>query len=134
MLGMLLTCKLTHLIRWLSLTPFHRQVLIELAPSYFRYIDSTANKASALAKLMGFYTIEVKNLETGSVQAKHDLLVMENLFYDQKVARTFDLKGIQSRRVKLTHHGTERQTLYDGEWIEGNRLIMDVPDVLVMLC
>jgi Phosphatidylinositol-4-phosphate 5-Kinase len=69
---------------------------------------------------MGFYTIEIKNLETGSVQAKHDLLVMENLFYDQKVARSFDLKGIQSRRVKLASDGTQRQTLFDGEWIEGN--------------
>ena len=105
----------------------YRQVLIELAPSYFRYIDSTANKASALAKLMGFYTVEVKNLETGTVQAKHDLLVMENLFYDQKVAKTFDLKGIQSRRVKLANDGTQRQTLFDGEWIEGN-FIVHVPD------
>jgi len=68
---------------------------------------------------MGFYTIEVKNLETGSIQAKHDLLVMENLFYDQNVTKTFDLKGIQSRRVKLTSDGTSRRTLFDGEWIEG---------------
>lgn len=69
---------------------------------------------------MGFYTVEVKNLETGTVQAKHDLLVMENLFYDQKIARTFDLKGIQSRRVKLTGDETQRRTLFDGEWIDGN--------------
>ncbi|KAF8584543.1 hypothetical protein K439DRAFT_1633470 [Ramaria rubella] len=97
------------------------QVLIELAPSYFRYIDSTASKASVLAKLMGFYTVEVKNLETGAVRAKHDLLVMENLFYKQKVTKTFDLKGIQSRRVKLNHEGTGSRTWFDGEWIEGQQ-------------
>jgi 1-phosphatidylinositol-3-phosphate 5-kinase len=106
--------------------PGRRQVLIELAPSYFRYIDSTASKASVLAKLMGFYTVEIKNLETGTVQAKHDLLVMENLFHNQKVAKTYDLKGIQSRRVKSNGDGTEQRTLFDGEWIEGKRSPMDM--------
>ena len=52
----------------------YRQVLIELAPSYFRYMDATASKATVLAKLVGFYTIEIKNLETGAVQSKADLL------------------------------------------------------------
>jgi len=97
------------------------QVLIDLAPSYFRYIDSTASKASLLAKLMGFYTVEIKNLETGTVQAKHDLLVMENLFFGQKVSRTFDLKGIQSRRVKPNGDAAEQRTLFDGEWIDGQQ-------------
>ncbi|KAF8509764.1 hypothetical protein BU17DRAFT_55907 [Hysterangium stoloniferum] len=97
-------------------------VLIELAPSYFRYLDSTASKASAIAKLMGFYTVEVKNLETGVVQAKHDLLVMENLFYKHKIAKTYDLKGIQSRKVKQSQDSVERQrTLFDGEWLEAQQ-------------
>ncbi|THU82605.1 hypothetical protein K435DRAFT_445881 [Dendrothele bispora CBS 962.96] len=96
------------------------QVLIELGPSYFRYLESTANKATTLAKLMGFYTIEIRNLETGAVQSKADLLVMENLFYDQKIDKTFDLKGIQGRRVKgATTKGQVSKTLFDGEWIEG---------------
>ncbi|KIJ54686.1 hypothetical protein M422DRAFT_24592 [Sphaerobolus stellatus SS14] len=96
------------------------QVLIDLAPSYFRYLDSTAYKASALAKLMGFYTVEVKNIETGAVQARHDLLVMENLFYKHKISRTFDLKGIQSRRVKASQESSEK-TLFDGEWIDAQQ-------------
>lgn len=65
-----------------------RQVLIELGPSYFRYMETTSNRASVLAKLLGFYTVEIRNLETGTVQAKADLLVMENLFYDQKIGST----------------------------------------------
>lgn len=96
-------------------------MLIELGPSYFRYMDATANRPSVLAKLLGFYTVEIKNLESGATQAKADLLVMENLFYDQKITKTFDLKGIQGRKVKASSgNGPSSKTLFDGEWIEGN--------------
>lgn len=104
---------------------FYRQVLIELAPSYFRYVDATASKATVLAKMLGFYTIEIRNLETGAVQSRSDLLVMENLFYDQKVAKTFDLKGIQGRKVKTgvkSAQNSRTKTMFDGEWIEGRVL------------
>lgn len=98
------------------------QALIDLAPSYFRYVESTASKATALAKLLGFYTIEIRNLETGNVQSKVDLLVMENLFYDLEVSKTFDLKGIPGRKVKATNKaGGTTKTLFDGEWIEDQR-------------
>ncbi|KZV71492.1 hypothetical protein PENSPDRAFT_751730 [Peniophora sp. CONT] len=93
------------------------QVLIDLAPSYFKHMGQTATRASLLAKLLGFYTVEIRNLETGNVQARTDLLVMENLFFKQKIAKTFDLKGIQGRKVK-TDVNTSK-TLFDGEWIEG---------------
>lgn len=71
---------------------------------------------------MGFYTVEIRNLETGTVQSKADLLIMENLFYEQKVSKTFDLKGIQGRKVK----GPTSQTLFDGEWIESEFLLLAV--------
>ncbi|EMD31168.1 hypothetical protein CERSUDRAFT_89288 [Gelatoporia subvermispora B] len=97
-------------------------VLNELCPSYFRYMDSTASRPTVLAKLLGFYTIEVRNLETGTTQAKADLLVMENLFYNQKISRAFDLKGIQGRKVKASSSGgATSKTLFDGEWIEGQQ-------------
>jgi len=95
------------------------QVLIELGPSYFRYMDSTAAKPSVWAKLLGFYTIEIRNLESGTTQARADLLVMENLFFAQKISKTFDLKGIQGRKVKASN--TASKTLFDGEWIEDQR-------------
>lgn len=101
---------------WLRLV-LYSQVLIDLGPSYFRYMDSTATKPSILAKLLGFYTIEIRNLESGTTQARADLLVMENLFYGQKISKTFDLKGIQGRKVKASN--TTSKTLFDGEWIEG---------------
>ncbi|KAJ3508125.1 hypothetical protein NLJ89_g5924 [Agrocybe chaxingu] len=96
------------------------QVLVDHAPSYFRYMDATASKPTVLAKMIGFYTIEVRNLETGNVQSKADLLVMENLFFGQNISKTFDLKGIQGRKVKSQGNGTTK-TLFDGEWIEGQQ-------------
>jgi 1-phosphatidylinositol-3-phosphate 5-kinase len=96
-----------------------RQVLIDLAPSYFLHMESSGSRASILAKLLGFYTVEVRNLETGTVQAKADLLVMENLFYGQKPTKTFDLKGIQGRKVKTNSNPLGSKTLLDSEWIEG---------------
>ena len=84
-------------------------------------MDSTASRASILAKLLGFYTVEVRNLEAGTVQAKADLLVMENLFYNQKPTKTFDLKGIQGRKVKASSNSSASKTLFDSEWIEGQQ-------------
>ncbi|GLB42601.1 putative phosphatidylinositol-4-phosphate 5-Kinase [Lyophyllum shimeji] len=100
------------------------QVLIDLGPSYFRYLDTTEHRPTVLTKMLGFYTIEIRNLETGIVQSKTDLLVMENLFYTQKASKTFDLKGIQGRRVRPANGFKVAQnpkTLYDGEWIEGQQ-------------
>ncbi|EJD38332.1 hypothetical protein AURDEDRAFT_116536 [Auricularia subglabra TFB-10046 SS5] len=99
------------------------QVLNETAPAYFAYFDSAASKASVLTKLLGYYTVEIKNLETGSTQARADLLVMENLFYQQTIAKTFDLKGIQGRKVKAKSKDDSNaaRTLFDGEWIEGQQ-------------
>ena len=98
-------------------------MLIELGPSYFRYMDATISKPTLLAKMLGFYTVEIKNLETGAVQSRADLLVMENLFYGHDVVKTFDLKGIQGRKVKAAStsgsKGLGAKTLFDGEWIEG---------------
>jgi 1-phosphatidylinositol-3-phosphate 5-kinase len=85
-------------------------------------MDSTAGKPTVLAKLLGFYTVEVKNLESGAIQAKADLLAMENLFYGRNIAKTFDLKGIQGRKSKAATSNADAghsKTMFDGEWIEG---------------
>ena len=83
-------------------------------------MEKTAGEPTVLAKLLGFYTVEIKNLESGNLQSKADLLLMENLFYDQNVGKTFDLKGIQGRKLKSgSGLGPNNRTLFDGEWIEG---------------
>ncbi|KAG8835679.1 hypothetical protein FRC17_001868 [Serendipita sp. 399] len=97
------------------------QVLIELGPSYFRFMDKTAKKPSIMAKMLGFFTVEVKNMENGAIQSKVDLLIMENLFYERTISQTFDLKGIEGRKVKPNAKGPQSKTLFDGEWIEGQR-------------
>lgn len=94
-------------------------------------MEATASKPTVLAKLLGFYTVEIKNLESGTTQAKADLLVMENLFYTQKIAKTFDLKGIQGRKVKASS-GAGSKTLFDGEWIEG-KYMFDMKRVLELI-
>ncbi|KAH9895675.1 hypothetical protein C8Q73DRAFT_644565 [Cubamyces lactineus] len=96
------------------------QVLIDLGPSYFKYMEATTSRPTVLAKLLGFYTVEIRNLESGTTQAKADLLVMENLFYNTQISKTFDLKGIQGRKVKASS-GANSKTLFDGEWIEGQQ-------------
>lgn len=97
------------------------QVLIELGPSYFKYMESTSMNPTVLAKLLGFYTIEIRNVESGTVQSKADLLVMENLFFGKKIVKTFDLKGIQGRKVKPKTLGNSSKPLFDGDWIEGQQ-------------
>ncbi|CAK5277872.1 unnamed protein product, partial [Mycena citricolor] len=94
------------------------QVLIDLGPSYFRYMDASANKPTVLAKLLGFYTIEIRALDSGETR-RADLLVMENLFSGlARVDRVFDLKGIQGRKAKP---GSGTKTLFDGDWIAAQR-------------
>jgi 1-phosphatidylinositol-3-phosphate 5-kinase len=82
-------------------------------------MESTTTNPTVLAKLLGFYTIEIRNIENGTVQAKADLLVMENLFFNKKIVKTFDLKGIQGRKIKATTSGVSTKPLFDGDWIEG---------------
>jgi 1-phosphatidylinositol-3-phosphate 5-kinase len=84
-------------------------------------METTAGEPTVLAKLLGFYTVDIKNLESGNTQAKVDLLLMENVFYDRKVGKTFDLKGIQGRKMKSgSGQAPNNNILFDGEWIEGN--------------
>ena len=82
-------------------------------------MDHASSHASVLAKLMGFYTVEMSNLVSGD-RTVVNLLVMENLFFNHRVARTFDLKGIAGRKVKVNDKvETVAKTLFDSEWVEG---------------
>lgn len=72
-----------------------------------------------MAKLLGFFTVELKNQATGAIQTKADLLIMENLFYERKISQTFDLKGIEGRKIKPSGKSAQNKTLFDGEWLEG---------------
>ena len=81
-------------------------------------MSQTQDKPSSLTKLLGFYTIEVKNLETGTTESKTDILVMENLFWRQKPEKVYDLKGIRGRKSK---GDAAKKTLMDLEFMESER-------------
>lgn len=62
------------------------------------------------------YQLAFKNNVTGK-SLKQDVLVMENLFYDRKISRIFDLKGsLRSRYAQTT--GQENDVLLDENLIE----------------
>ncbi|KAF9181930.1 hypothetical protein BGZ51_005101 [Haplosporangium sp. Z 767] len=94
--------------------------LLKFAPKYFDYMERAHEAPTVLAKIFGFYTFKIKN--GYSAQAlKIDVLVMENLFFDQRITKTFDLKGIQDRHAasKSMPPGGGSTTLWDGDFIEG---------------
>ena len=78
------------------------QALLEIAPVYFEHLAGTHNRATALTKIVGFYTFKLNDLKAGQ-KTSMDLLVMENLFYKQDIAQRFDLKGIG----ELNHSGEQ---------------------------
>lgn len=91
---------------------------VSIAPFYFKYISqSTFNTLStAIAKIFGFYQIEIKNSVSGKT-FKMDFLIMENLLYNCKCSRIFDLKGsMRNRHVQQT--GKENEVLLDENMIE----------------
>ncbi|KAI8598890.1 hypothetical protein EDD21DRAFT_308774, partial [Dissophora ornata] len=95
--------------------------LLKFAPKYFDYMERTHEAPTVLAKIFGFYTLKIKNGHLGHV-LKIDVLVMEHLFFNQKITKTFDLKGIQDRHAgaKQPNAGNgSSMTLWDGDFIEG---------------
>ncbi|RKP02070.1 hypothetical protein CXG81DRAFT_11243 [Caulochytrium protostelioides] len=92
--------------------------LVRFAPAYFEYMSHALFHAlpTVLAKIFGFYQVAFKNQQTGK-STKLDFLVMENLWYDRKISRIFDLKGsIRNRHVRST--GKENEVLLDENLVE----------------
>ena len=91
---------------------------VSIAPFYFKYISQSMfhTLTTAVAKIFGFYQIQIKNTITGKT-FKMDFLIMENLFYNHNTTRIFDLKGsMRNRHVKQT--GEENEVLLDENMIE----------------
>ncbi|KAI0272218.1 hypothetical protein BGY98DRAFT_1123422 [Russula aff. rugulosa BPL654] len=66
-------------------------------PSTWANWPSPRSSETSVAKLLGFNAVEVCNLDDGAVQAKADLLVMENSSYGQQPTEMFDLKDSARR-------------------------------------
>ncbi|OEL13825.1 putative 1-phosphatidylinositol-3-phosphate 5-kinase FAB1C [Dichanthelium oligosanthes] len=88
---------------------------VEFAPQYFKYLmeSLTSGSPTCLAKIVGLYQVSVKSLKAGK-EVKMDLMVMENLFFERKISRVYDLKG--SLRSRYT--SGDSKVLLDSNLIE----------------
>ncbi|GAV30537.1 hypothetical protein PMKS-004051 [Pichia membranifaciens] len=95
------------------------EAFVHFAPSYFEYFAHVLfhDLPSVLVKIFGFYQIQVKNTVSNAKSYTMDILIMENLFYDRKIDRIFDLKGsMRNRHVEQT--GKENEVLLDENMVE----------------
>ncbi|KAF9817765.1 hypothetical protein IEO21_03224 [Rhodonia placenta] len=100
------------------------QAMETFAPAYFDYMSSAviANRPTLLAKIFGCFKITFRKTQKqqGSGRSKPtqmNLLVMENLFYDRRFSKIYDLKGsTRNRHVQST--GRENEVLLDENLVE----------------
>ncbi|KAI0323076.1 hypothetical protein OF83DRAFT_10696 [Amylostereum chailletii] len=100
------------------------QTMETFAPAYFDYMSSavSADRPTLLAKVFGCYKITFRRngKDKGSGRTKvtqMNLLVMENLFYDRRYSKIFDLKGsTRNRHVQST--GRENEVLLDENLVQ----------------
>ncbi|KAJ7492182.1 hypothetical protein FB451DRAFT_1217284 [Mycena latifolia] len=101
------------------------QTMETFAPAYFDYMSSavSADRPTLLAKIFGCYKLTFK--KTGKDRAPQgkskstqmNLLVMENLFYDRRFSKLYDLKGsTRNRHVQST--GRENEVLLDENLVQ----------------
>jgi 1-phosphatidylinositol-3-phosphate 5-kinase len=101
-----------------GLSKAEMDAFLKFAPAYFEYMSRAFfhGLSTILAKIFGFYRIGYRNTVTGR-QMSMDVLVMENLFYDQTITKMFDLKGsIRNRHIAAT--GKETDVLLDENLLE----------------
>lgn len=101
-----------------SLSPVETQAFLKFAPAYFQIMSEALfhELPSAIAKMFGFYQVIIKNPVTG-MEFNWFLLLMENLFYDRKPNRIFDLKGsMRNRKVEST--GERDEVLLDENMVD----------------
>ncbi|KAI6031379.1 hypothetical protein BKA83DRAFT_4199500 [Pisolithus microcarpus] len=94
------------------------------APAYFDYMASAfaADRPTLLAKVFGCYKLTFKKSKERNSSSKAkvmhmNLLVMENLFYNRRFTKIYDLKGsTRNRHVQST--GRENEVLLDENLVE----------------
>lgn len=88
------------------------QMFLESAPAYFEYLSKAFfhGLPTVLCKIVGVYQIGIHNRVTGK-RSMEQVAVMQNIFYNKKISKTFDLKGslrgrfaAQIQRAKDDHN------------------------------
>ncbi|KAJ4866139.1 putative 1-phosphatidylinositol-3-phosphate 5-kinase FAB1C [Raphanus sativus] len=84
----------------------------DFAPEYFKYMKEslTSGSPTCLAKILGIYQVSIKHSKGGK-ETKMDLMVMENLFYNRRISRIYDLKGSARSLYNPNTSGTDKVML-----------------------
>jgi len=98
-----------------QMSRFEFQSFTEFAPNYFKYLKQCRDSGTKtlLGKIVGVYKVGYKS-ETTKTGMKMDLLIMENLFYNKNVDRSYDLKGsVRNRLTVVEGESHQGQVLLD---------------------
>ncbi|KAI9487374.1 MAG: hypothetical protein EXX96DRAFT_475244 [Benjaminiella poitrasii] len=95
-----------------------KDAFLKFAPKYFQHMKKSVDTPSVLAKIFGFFTIRMKNVIDKKTIFNLDVLVMEHLFFNQKITKRFDFKGIQDRQTYEVCKQQNDTTLWDGDWLD----------------
>ncbi|KAL0438009.1 UNVERIFIED_CONTAM: putative 1-phosphatidylinositol-3-phosphate 5-kinase FAB1D [Sesamum latifolium] len=80
---------------------------MKFATNYFEYMNQCyeLGNQTCLAKILGIYQVVIRARKNGK-EARHDLLVMENLSFGHHIARQYDLKGALHARFNTAGNGS----------------------------
>ena len=92
-----------------QMSRFEYQSFLDFAPHYFQYLKQSVESGAKtlLGKIVGVYKVGFKNSVTGTGM-NMEFLIMENLFFEKEVSRSYDLKGsVRNRLISEgdTQHG-----------------------------
>ncbi|UIZ20905.1 hypothetical protein KXD40_001420 [Peronospora effusa] len=100
------------------------QSFLGCLPGYFKYMASIYfdGRASILSKTVGLYQTTTTRKDTGQKMV-HYICVMENVFYQKQLTRTYDLKGSSRNRFVGPQSTSEvfqngNRVLLDGNFLE----------------
>ncbi|TFK77523.1 hypothetical protein BDN72DRAFT_808414 [Pluteus cervinus] len=96
------------------------QSMETFAPAYFDYLSSavSANRPTLLAKVFGCFKVTFRKKGSGrSRSTQMTLLVMENLFYNARFSKIYDLKGSMRNRHNPST-GKANEVLLDENLVE----------------
>jgi 1-phosphatidylinositol-3-phosphate 5-kinase len=96
--------------------------LTKFAPAYFEYTRKAfqGQRPTVLAKIYGFFKIGYRNAITGR-SMRMNVLIMENLFYERRFSKIYDLKGsTRNRLIQAT--GRINEVLLDENLMESESL------------
>lgn len=92
---------------------------VRIFPQYFK-ID---HRPTVLCKIVGVYQIGYHNRETGK-RSMEQIAVMQNIFYNKKITKTFDLKGsLRGRFAAHTKGSTSSADDQQGQYYESSSSI-----------